>query len=321
MNRTPDFNQFGAELWEIANVFRDDALQATERLETFSLFLFLKLLDEKEVEEEEELGRKRAPEEQLIPEVYRFHNWALDPDGYARSHGFQDSIEFCRTMFNNLAELDSKHPTAGLVRRLFSEHRFQLRYMTTVRALAIRLLKEFAEYFTPRHIVDRMIQIIDPQPGELIYDPACGTCGFIARTFEYVRDHYIARRPDFLRREQMLRDLKEKHLFAVEKVGLVYKLGLMNMILKADDHKRFESAKSWWATVEEIRKNDYNLTAGRYCPHQAEAIEHEKPEVLINRLLELEEEITADLQDLLAMLTFPVHLWGSHRCGRAIQAM
>ncbi len=81
--------------------------------------------------------------------------------------------------------------------------------------------------------------------------------------------------------------------------------GGVKAILKADDHKRFESAKSWWATVEEIRKNDYNLTAGRYCPHQAEAIEHEKPEVLINRLLELEEEITADLQDLLAMVAVP----------------
>jgi len=53
----PDFNQFGEELWEIANVFRDDALHATERLETFSLFLFLKLWDEMALEKEEALGR------------------------------------------------------------------------------------------------------------------------------------------------------------------------------------------------------------------------------------------------------------------------
>jgi HsdM N-terminal domain len=130
MNRTPDFNRFGVELWETANVFRDDALHATERLETYSLFLFLKLLDEKEVDEEE-LGRKRAPEEQLIPEMCRFHNWVPDPDGYAKLYGFQDSIEFSRTMVNDLAKLDSRHHTAGLVRRLFSEHRFQLRYCAT----------------------------------------------------------------------------------------------------------------------------------------------------------------------------------------------
>ena len=296
MSHSPDFNQFGGELWEIANVFRDDALHATERLETFSLFLFLKLLDEKEIEDEEvekAFGRKRAPEEQLIPEVYRFHNWALDPDGYARIHGFEDSIEFCRKMFNDLAQIDSKHPTAGLVRRLFSEHRFQLRHTTTVRALAIRLLdvniraimsrkstegsydvfgrayeyllqkfgqnKEFAEYFTPRHIVDRMIQIIAPQPGELIYDPACGTCGFIARTFEYVRDHHISKQQDASKREQMLRDLKEKHLFAVEKVGLVYKLGLMNMILHGNGFTHLENDDSLSSKAQDLYKGKYDV--------------------------------------------------------------
>jgi type I restriction enzyme M protein len=81
--------------------------------------------------------------------------------------------------------------------------------------------------------------------------------------------------------------------------------GGVRAILKADDLKKFESEKSWWATIEQIRATDYNLTAGRYCPHQAEAVEHEKPEVLINRLLELEEEITKDLQDLLTLVTVP----------------
>jgi len=81
--------------------------------------------------------------------------------------------------------------------------------------------------------------------------------------------------------------------------------GGVKAILKADDLGQFESERSWWATVEEIRKNDYNLTAGRYCPHQAKAVEHEKPEVLINRLLELEEEITTNLQDLMAMVAAP----------------
>jgi type I restriction enzyme M protein len=81
--------------------------------------------------------------------------------------------------------------------------------------------------------------------------------------------------------------------------------GGVKAVLKADNVKEFESERSWWATVEEVRKNDYNLTAGRYCPHQAEAVEHEKPEVLINRLLELEEEIATDLQDLLAMVAAP----------------
>lgn len=86
--------------------------------------------------------------------------------------------------------------------------------------------------------------------------------------------------------------------------------GGVRAILKSDHLKDFESEKSWWASIEEIRKKDYNLTASRYCPHQAEAVEHEKPEVLINRLLELEEEIKTDLQDLLTLVTVPTSAEG-----------
>jgi type I restriction enzyme M protein len=534
MAKTLDFNQFGEALWEVANVFRDDALHATERLETFSLFLFLKLWDEIEIEHEEATGKKLPDSQQLIPEIYRFHNWAPDPDGYAKEKGYEDSIDFCKQMFTHLATRESKHPTARDMRRLFKDTVFRLRYTTTVRALASRLLelnlreimsrgigegerydifgrayeyllqqfgqnKEFAEYFTPRHIVDRMVQIIDPQIGETIYDPACGTGGFIVRAFERVRDQINHKSISAVEKERMLRQLKEKHLFGVEHVPLVFKLALINMILhrdgssqlqnedslsnkaqdvhkgkydtilanppfgstkqermaqfeyhiklyealfiqhmmnsikpggraavvlkegllfdsknmlrkicrklveqfevlgilslpngvfnpysgaktsviifrrplsrddartskvwfyrvesdgrdlgatrrplpdfgtdgdldnmvslwpynwryekdggvrailKADDLKKFESKRSWWATIEDIRKTDYNLTAGRYCPHQAASVEHEKPEVLINRLLELEDDIKIDLQDLLTMVTVPTSVEG-----------
>jgi type I restriction enzyme M protein len=526
MARTPDFNQFGEELWEIANVFRDDALHATERLETFSLFLFLKLWDEIATEEEEARGRKLPDNEQLIPEIYRFRNWAPDPDGYAKANGYEDAVDFCKQMFTHLATRESKHPTARDVRRLFKDTVFRLRYTTTIRALVSRLMdlnlrdimsrglgegerydifgrayeyllqqfgqnKEFAEYFTPRHIVDRMVQIIDPEIGETVYDPACGTGGFIVRAFEHVRNKINRKRISYAEKERLIRALKEKHLVGVEHVPLVFKLALMNMILhkdgssqlrnedslsnkaqdihknkydvilanppfgptkqerlaqfeyhiklyealfiqhmmsalrpggraavvlkegllfdskkmlrkicrklveqfevlgvislpngvfnpysgaktsivvfrkplgrddvrtskvwfyrvesdgrdlgatrrplpdfdtdgdlehmvslwpytwrhekaggvrailKSDNLKDFESEKSWWATIEDIRKTDYNLTAGRYCPHQAEAVEHEKPEVLINRLLDLEEEIKTDLQELLVLV-------------------
>ncbi len=102
MARTPDFNQFGDELWDIANVFRDDALHATERLETFSLFLFLKLCDEMALEEEEVSGKEVKDSEALIPGIYRFHKWAADPDGYAKAHDFADSVDFCKRMFTDL---------------------------------------------------------------------------------------------------------------------------------------------------------------------------------------------------------------------------
>lgn len=42
------------------------------------------------------------------------------------------------------------------------------------------------QFRTPRHIIDAMIELIDPQPSETICDPACGTAGFLARTMEYL---------------------------------------------------------------------------------------------------------------------------------------
>jgi len=42
------------------------------------------------------------------------------------------------------------------------------------------------QFRTPRHIIDAMVELIDPQPTEVICDPACGTAGFLARTMEYL---------------------------------------------------------------------------------------------------------------------------------------
>lgn len=46
------------------------------------------------------------------------------------------------------------------------------------------------QFRTPRHIIDAMIELIDPQPTETICDPACGTAGFLARTMEYLNRVY-----------------------------------------------------------------------------------------------------------------------------------
>jgi len=42
------------------------------------------------------------------------------------------------------------------------------------------------QFRTPRHIIDATIALIDPQPSDVICDPACGTAGFLARTMEYL---------------------------------------------------------------------------------------------------------------------------------------
>ena len=47
---------------------------------------------------------------------------------------------------------------------------------------------ELGQFFTPRTIVDFIVSVLDPEEGEIICDPCCGSGGFLIKAFEYVRD-------------------------------------------------------------------------------------------------------------------------------------
>src|ERR1051325_11044943 len=79
------------------------------------------------------------------------------------------------------------------------------------------------EYYTPRPLIRAMIRVVKPQIGERIYDGACGSCGFLCESFDYLlprADSTTARRT-----------LQENTFFAKEKKSLAYVIGIMNMIL------------------------------------------------------------------------------------------
>ena len=42
------------------------------------------------------------------------------------------------------------------------------------------------QFFTPREIIRAMVQVIDPKIGETVYDPGCGTGGFLAQSYEHM---------------------------------------------------------------------------------------------------------------------------------------
>jgi type I restriction enzyme M protein len=44
------------------------------------------------------------------------------------------------------------------------------------------------QFFTPRQVIKAMVRAIDPHVGETVYDPGCGTGGFLAQSFEYMRE-------------------------------------------------------------------------------------------------------------------------------------
>ena len=62
-------------------------------------------------------------------------------------------------------------------------------YEYLIKKFADKVNKKAGEFYTPRNIIKLMIKILDPKPGEVIYDPACGTGGMLLETIHHVREN------------------------------------------------------------------------------------------------------------------------------------
>ena len=89
------------------------------------------------------------------------------------------------------------------------------------------------QFFTPREVVRAMVRVVDPQPGEKVFDPCCGTGGFLAQAYEYMRER--------LGREPLATDLgtlAEETFYGREKDTIVYPIALANLLLHGIDRPR-----------------------------------------------------------------------------------
>lgn len=82
------------------------------------------------------------------------------------------------------------------------------------------------QFFTPREVMRAMVRAIDPKVGEKVYDPCCGTGGFLAESFEHMKDDPTVK-DNPIRRTQ----LEEQTFFGREKEDLVYPIALANLTL------------------------------------------------------------------------------------------
>jgi type I restriction enzyme M protein len=86
------------------------------------------------------------------------------------------------------------------------------------------------QFFTPRQVIKAMVQIIDPQVDETIYDPGCGTGGFLAQSYEHIE----AKLGNEASADQ-LEALKQRAFWGREKENLIYPIALANLILHGID--------------------------------------------------------------------------------------
>lgn len=96
--------------------------------------------------------------------------------------------------------------------------------------------KDLGEYFTPRHVVKFLVQLLNPVFGEKIYDPFCGTGGMLTESFK----HLVRSVPN---NEASMKFLKEESVFGRE-ISSTAKIAKMNMILIGDGHNNIKRLDS-----------------------------------------------------------------------------
>lgn len=86
------------------------------------------------------------------------------------------------------------------------------------------------QFFTPREVVRAMVRTLDPHTGETVYDPCCGTGGFLAQAYDY-----LVRRMGQGASATDLERLKHDTFFGREKENLVFPIALANLVLHGID--------------------------------------------------------------------------------------
>src|SRR5262245_45225894 len=95
-----------------------------------------------------------------------------------------------------------------------------------------------------------MIQVVKPKVGERIYDGACGSCGFLCESFEYLtwdRDKLSTKD---------LNTLQTKTFYAKEKKSLAYIIGIMNMILHGIEAPSIVHTNTLTENISDIQDKD-----------------------------------------------------------------
>lgn len=214
------------KLWQYCNILRDDGLSYPDYVEQLTYLLFLKMSDES----------LSGP----VPADLGWPSFASLDSAQLHAH------------YSKSLEILGGHD--GMLGLIFRNARNKIRDPAKLRLLVVDLIGQTrwtslsddlkgdayeglleknardtksgaGQYFTPRALIAAIVKCIDPQPGEVICDPACGTGGFLLAAHKYVRESLAAVSPA---QEQHLR---MKAIRGMELVEEVARLAAMNLML------------------------------------------------------------------------------------------
>lgn len=216
-----------------------------QRISQLTWLLFLKVFDSQEEEYELTRDEYKSP----IPEKLRWRNWATDAEGLTGDK----LLDFVNgQLFPKLKGLSAdaeRNPRGFVVRSVFEDafnymksgqllrqvinkingidfnrqadrHQFNDLYEKILRDL--QSAGNAGEFYTPRAVTQFIVDMVNPQLGETVFDPACGTGGFLVCTLEHLRTQ--VKNP---KQEKIL----QRSIRGVEKKQLPHLLCVTNMLL------------------------------------------------------------------------------------------
>ncbi len=220
------------KLWNYCNVLRDDGMSYGDYVEQLTYLLFLKMADE----------RTKAPynEKSKLPTGY---DWPIliAKDGDELFDHYRHTLEKLGKEKNLLGLIfnksQNKFQDPAKLRRLLvdliDKENWSIMSADVKGDAYEGLLEKNAQdtksgagqYFTPRPLIEGIVDVIQPKSGETICDPACGTGGFLLAGHDYLVNH----NPNMTKEEK--RNLKDATFSGWELVHNTARLCAMNLML------------------------------------------------------------------------------------------
>ena len=242
-----------AQVKSIQDIMRQDTGVDgdAQRISQLCWMFFLKIIDDQDLDLELSRDDYRSP----IPARLQWRAWAADPEGMTG----EELLTFINgDLFPTLKNLPVTGPRARTVRDVFEDAynymksgQLMRQVVNKINGIDFNNLTErqhfgdiyeqilndlqsagnAGEYYTPRAVTAFMARQIDPKPGETLFDPACGTGGFLTSAIRHMREHYVKRPEDDATMQASLR--------AVEKKQLPHMLAVTNMALHTIEDPSF----------------------------------------------------------------------------------
>ncbi|MFA6209156.1 MAG: N-6 DNA methylase [Candidatus Obscuribacterales bacterium] len=222
-----------AKLWNLCNVLKDDGVSYQQYVTELTYLLFLKMLQETEQESMlpegfrwAELVKKSAPErlpfyEDLLRALAR-HGNGIVKEIFVNSATFikkPATLSILVTELDGLTWYDAKTEGMGDL------------YEGLLEKNANEKKSGAGQYFTPRTLIDAIVQVMKPTSADIIQDPAAGTGGFLIAAHHYIQTHEDSSKWT----EKQQKKYYSRTFYGMELVQDTHRLALMNLMLHGID--------------------------------------------------------------------------------------